>query len=322
MALLEVDNLSVSYRTGSRTIQAVRGLSLQIEAGESLAVVGETGSGKSTAALALMGLLDPNAEIESGAMRFQGAPLSLRDPHSWDALRGGKIGMVFQDPRGALNPVLTIGSHLTAAIRAHQRLSHSAARKLAASVLAEAGIPDPEFFMKRSPLELSGGMCQRVGIAAAVCNRPALLIADEPTSALDPSIQAQILELLRGLQERHGLALLLISHDLALVAEFSDRVAVLYCGMLIESGPVREVLRRPAHPYTSSLIACQADLAHRWDRQPLANIKGSPPPAGSPFQGCSFAPRCPKCEPGCLTNNPPLKTLSNGHQAACIAPAQ
>jgi oligopeptide/dipeptide ABC transporter ATP-binding protein len=320
MVLLEVENLTVSYRTDSRTIQAVRGLSLQIAAGESLALVGETASGKSTVALALMGLLNRNAEVEDGKIRFQGVPLSFRESRSWVHLRGSKIGMVFQDARGALNPVLTIGSQLVAALRAHQRLSPGTARKLAASILSEAGIPDPAFFMKRYPIELSGGMCQRVGIAAAVSNRPALLIADEPTSALDPSIQAQILELLRILKDRYDLAVLLISHDLALVAEISQRVAVMYCGRLVESGPAVEIFRRPAHPYTSSLIACQADLRHRWDQHPLTTIAGSPPAGVLSFQGCAFVPRCPKAGPDCARSDPPARFISGDHWAACFTP--
>jgi len=320
MVLLEVDHLAVSYRTGSRSLAAVRGVSLRIEEGESLALVGETASGKSTVALALMGLLARNADVSGGALRFLGEELSFRAPRSWDRLRGKEIGMVFQDAAGALNPVLTVGSQLSAAVRAHQKLSRAAARRLASSLLADAGIPDPGFIMKRYPMELSGGMCQRVGIAVALCNRPRLLIADEPTSALDPSIQAQILELLRVLKQRHGLALLLISHDLALVAEISHRVAVMYCGKLVESGPVAEVFRRPAHPYTSALIACQSDLSHGRDGSPLAVIPGAPPQGDRLLQGCAFAPRCARATPECAGSEPPDSSLSDGRRTACHNP--
>ena len=226
--------------------------------------------------------------------------------------------MVFQDARGALNPVLTVGSQLMEALRAHQSLSTRGARERAAALLTEAGIPDPRFYLRRYPFELSGGMCQRVAIAIAVCNRPSLLIADEPTSALDPSIQAQILELLGGMKHRYGLALLLISHDLALVSELSERVAVMYHGRLVESGRAQDVFRTPAHPYTKALIECQADLHHRWDRRPLAAIAGSPPAGGQELPGCSFAPRCPRADAACSRSVPSPVVLSGEHWAACI----
>jgi oligopeptide/dipeptide ABC transporter ATP-binding protein len=320
MALLELINLSVSYPAPAGVVRAVRGVSLRIDAGESLALVGETASGKSTVALALIGLLAGNARVELGEIRFEGVPLSLHDRHSWRQVRGKKIGMVFQDARGALNPVLTVGAQLVDALRAHQQLPIGPAREKAAGLLAEAGIPDPEFFMRRYPGELSGGMCQRVAIAIAVCNQPRLLIADEPTSALDPSIQAQILELLRKMKDRHGLALLLISHDLALVSEVSEAVAVMYHGRMIEFGRAQDIFQRPAHPYTSSLMECQADFQHRWDRRPLAAIAGSPPTAGQESTGCAFAPRCPKADAGCTRNVPPATTISAGHWAACFKP--
>jgi oligopeptide/dipeptide ABC transporter ATP-binding protein len=322
MLLLELEHLCVSYPTASGAIRAVRDLSLQVKAGESLALVGETGSGKSTAALALMGLLESNARIDAGEIRFEGVPLSFTDHRSWKHLRGNMIGMVFQDARGALNPVLTLGSQVIEALRAHQRLSAGTARETATALLAEVGIPDPAFYLHRYPIELSGGMCQRVAIAIAVCNRPRLLIADEPTSALDPSIQAQILELLRGMKQRHGLALLLISHDLALVAEVAERVAVMYHGRMVECGRASDVLRHPAHPYTSALVECQADLHHRWDRQPLAAIAGAPPAGGQEFPGCSFAPRCPRADAACNMSVPPPDKISGDHWAACFKPAR
>lgn len=320
MPLLEVENLSVSYHTALGPIRAVRDVSLQLGVGESLALVGETGSGKSTVALALMGLLESNARVETGKIRFESALLAPTDRRSWGQLRGRKIGMVFQDARGALNPVLTIGSQLTEALRAERRLRKKEAQELAAALLIEVGIPDPKFYMRRYPIELSGGMCQRVGIAIAVGNQPSLLIADEPTSALDPSIQAQILELLRTMKQRYSLAMLLISHDLALVSEISGQVAVMYHGRLVECGKVSDVFRRPGHPYTSSLLACQADMLHRWDRQPLAAITGSPPAGGKEFAGCAFAPRCPRADADCSESVPPPATISDSHWAACIKP--
>jgi oligopeptide/dipeptide ABC transporter ATP-binding protein len=320
MPLLEVENLSVSYVTASGTIHAVRDFSLELAAGESCALVGETGSGKSTIALALVGLLGGNGRVAAGEIRFDGVSLSNADRETWKQVRGKKIGTIFQDSRGALNPVLTIGSQLIEAVRAHQRLDKKAARAAAGALLCEAGVPDPLFFMERYASELSGGMCQRVAIAIALCNRPKLLIADEPTSALDPSIQAQILQLLQETKRRRDLALLLISHDLALVSQVAEHVAVMYYGRLVELGPASDVFRRPAHPYTSALIECQADLHHRWEDRPLAAIPGAPPPGGQEFPGCSFAPRCANAEPACSMGVPPAAAVAGNHWAACIKP--
>ena len=320
MPLLEVESLSVSYATASGTIHAVRDFSLELAAGESCALVGETGSGKSTVALALVGLLGGNGRVPAGEIRFDGVSLSNADRETWKQVRGKKIGTIFQDSRGALNPVLTIGSQLIEAVRAHQRLDMKAARAAVGALLSEAGVPDPLFFMERYASELSGGMCQRVAIAIALCNRPKLLIADEPTSALDPSIQAQILQLLQETKHRRDLALLLISHDLALVSEGAERVAVMYCGRLVELGLASDVFRRPAHPYTSALIECQADLRHRWKDRPLAAIPGAPPPGGQEFAGCSFAPRCAFVEPACSLGVPPAAAVAGNHWAACIKP--
>jgi oligopeptide/dipeptide ABC transporter ATP-binding protein len=316
--LLKIENLSVTYFSDAGPVRAVSEFSLEMERGESVALVGETGSGKSTVALALLGLLGHSARAETGEIHFEGAPLSFLDLRSWRQVRGKKIGMVFQDARGALNPVLTVGAQVAQALRAHQRLSRKAAREAAAALLAVAGIPEPRFYLRRYPIELSGGMCQRVAIAIAVCNQPRLLIADEPTSALDPSIQAQILELLSSMKKRYGLAILLISHDLAMVSEFAERVAVMYQGRLIECGRTEDVFRYPAHPYTSSLIECQADLYHRWDLRPLVSIGGSPPGARQEGRGCPFAPRCPRADADCSRQMPLHVAISDGHWAACI----
>jgi len=317
-AVLEVEDLSISYLTETGPVRVVRNISIYLEAGASLALVGESGSGKSTLALALLGLLGRRGRIDGGEIRFKGDRLSLRDERSWARLRGKEIGMVFQDARGGLNPVMTIGAQVIHALQAHQRLDRAAAHDAAAVHLAAAGIPEPAFFMRRFPDELSGGMCQRAAIAIAVCHQPGLLIADEPTSALDPSIQAQILDLLRVMRRRFGLSLLLISHDLALVSEISEAVAVMYHGRLVESGPKAGVYRHPAHPYTASLLKCQADLRHRWDRMPLASIPGSAPPAGEEVPGCAFAARCPKADSGCLLTVPPPVEIGEGHWAACL----
>lgn len=320
MALLKVENLSVSYPTASGPVRAVRDVSFELAAGESLALVGETGSGKSTIALSMLGLLGNGGRMDTGRISFQDTPLASPGDHSWRKLRGSKIGMVFQDARGALNPVLTVGSQLAEALRAHQRLTKTEACRTAAARFEEVGIPEPRFYLDRFPGELSGGMCQRVAIAIALCNRPSLLIADEPTSALDPGIQAQILDLLRGMQLRFGLAMLWISHDLALVSDLSERVAVMYHGRLVECGPTAHVILQPGHPYTASLMACQPDLQHHWDRRPLTAIAGTPPASGQEFPGCSFAPRCRRADSDCLRGVPPPAVIAEEHWAACLKP--
>ena len=318
MPVLEVKRLSVSYHTAAGPVPAVHDFSVELDEGESLALVGETGSGKSTIALALMGLLPPGTRVEAETFRFLGKTLVSGDDRAWRPIRGKTIGMVFQDARGSLNPVITIGAQLSETLRTHQCLSRKAARTLAASLLTDVGIPHPPFTMRRYPLELSGGMCQRIGIAMAICHAPSLLIADEPTSALDPSIQAQVLEVLRRMKESRHLAMLMISHDLAMVSEVTERVAVLYHGRLVEMGAVSEVFRNPAHPYTAGLIACQADLRRRWEDGRLAPVAGMPPASGLKISGCAFAPRCPKAILECSAGEPPLRKIGAGHWTACI----
>jgi oligopeptide/dipeptide ABC transporter ATP-binding protein len=318
--LLKIENLSVTYFPAAGPVRAVREFSLEMDRGESIALVGETGSGKSTVGLALLGLLATPGSSEMGEIYFEGTPLSTLNSRAWREVRGRKIGMIFQDARGALNPVLTVGAQLTQALQAHQRLSRIATIEAAVELLTLAGIPEPRFYLHRYPIELSGGMCQRVAIAIAVCNRPGLLVADEPTSALDPSIQAQIVDLLRTMKGRYGLAVLWISHDLALVSEVAERVAVLYHGRLIECGRTADIFRCPAHPYTSALIECQADMQHRWGARPLAPIAGSPPAAGQEVRGCPFSTRCPLVDSECSRQMPMPAAISEGHWAACFRP--
>ncbi len=316
--LLEVSHLNVCYPTCSGPLRAITDVSFDIPAGEALALVGETGCGKSTVALALLGLLGPG-RVESGEILFEGRNLREAAEGDWRAIRGGRIGMIFQDARGALNPVLTIGEHLVETIRAHQRLSRKRALALAADLLFEVGIPEPQFQLGRYPMELSGGMCQRVGIALGISNKPRLLIADEPTSSLDPTIQAQIMELLDAMKRRHGLSLLLISHDLALVAESAERVAVMYHGRLVEAGPGPGVMTHPAHPYTSALTSAVPDLSHNCASLPLAAVPGAPPAPGEELCGCPFAPRCPSREAQCSAAFPERVILEEEHWAACVA---
>jgi oligopeptide/dipeptide ABC transporter ATP-binding protein len=316
--LLSVLHLTVRYPSAAGPVAAVRDLSFDIRQREVFALVGESGSGKSSVALALLGLLDGAEKSELCRIVFAGKELTGLDAGGWRALRGRWIGMVFQDARGALNPVLTIGDHMVESLRAHGDQSRGEARRRAERLLTEVGIADAAFCMSRYPQELSGGMCQRVGIALAICHQPALLIADEPTSALDPTLQVQILDLLRTMSRRHGLALLLISHDLALVASCADRVAVMYHGRLVEAGPAPEVFARPVHPYTRGLLESQPTMRHQRGSNPLACIAGAPPAATMEFPGCAFAPRCASVEPRCRARTPPDVSISKTHWAACV----
>jgi oligopeptide/dipeptide ABC transporter ATP-binding protein len=316
--LLEVRNLAVCFAGSAEPVRVVRDLSLEIARGEVLALVGETGSGKSTVALAVAGLLDSRTADQSGEISFEGQRLSGPGGIGWNSVRGHRIGFVFQDPRSSLNPVLTVGTHLVETLRAHTALSARQAKSRAADLLEEVGMADARFQMKRYPFELSGGMCQRVAVALALCGAPSLLIADEPTSALDPTIQAQILHLLEQMRVRRGLALLLISHDLALVSESADRVAVMYHGRLVEYGGVREVLADAAHPYTEALLRCTPALGHHPETDRLDSIPGSPPPAGQDLPGCVFAPRCARAEERCAAERPIPVHVSGGHWAACL----
>jgi oligopeptide/dipeptide ABC transporter ATP-binding protein len=316
---LQISNLNVSYDTSSGYFRAVRGITFDIFPGETLALTGETGCGKSTVALAIIGLLGKGGRIESGEIRFDGIPLAALSLQQWRSYHGAGIGFVFQDPRGSLNPVLTIGQHLTETLQAHGRLSATEAKSAAQQVLNEVGIPEPAFVMNRYASELSGGMCQRIGSGLAICNRPRLLIADEPTSALDPTVQRQILDLIHGLKTRRGLALLLISHDLALVSEFADRLAVMYNGRVVEEGTRDRVLQNPAHPYTRALARCVPILNGDRREQRILVIPGFPPAAGDESTGCSFVHRCAEAGPECARVKPALSIVSEGHWAACFA---
>jgi len=316
--LLEVRNLRVSYPSRTGATVAVRNVSFQVLRGETFALVGETGSGKSTTALALLGLLDAQGAVQSGAILVDGRNLMMLSQPEWRRIRGGRIGMLFQDSRAALNPVLTAGAHLVEAIRTHQHLSGAQARALALELLAAAGVPDPGFHMRRFPFQLSTGLCQRIGLALAICNRPELLIADEPTSALDPTIQRQVIELLRNMKDRHRLTLLVISHDLPLVAGLADRIGVMYHGRILECGNADEILRHAAHPYTQALLDCRPGFRHHHDTRRIHAIAGSPPTAETEIPGCPFTPRCGAAQPECAQLFPPDVRISQTHQAACF----
>jgi oligopeptide transport system ATP-binding protein len=327
MSLLEVRDLSARFDTHRGVVRAIDGVSLHLEEGETLALVGESGSGKSVTALATIGLLpSPPGVVDAGEVLFEGRDLRRLRGGQLRSIRGRRIGMIFQDPMTSLNPLLTIERQLTEVLEVHEGISRMAARRRAATGLGEVGIPDPESRLEQFPHQLSGGMRQRVMIAMALLCRPALLIADEPTTALDVTIQAQILELLRGLQKQHGMALLLITHDLGVVAGTADRVMVMYAGRIVESGGVRPLFRCPGHPYTRGLLECVPTLAGDTSR-PLPSIEGQPPNAAELPAGCAFAPRCSRATDRCRRERPLLEPTPGAggesvHRTACFEAAE
>jgi oligopeptide/dipeptide ABC transporter ATP-binding protein len=317
--LLEVRDLAVAFDTDAGLLRAVDGISFSIPRGRTLGLVGESGCGKSVTALSILRLLpQPSGRIVGGEIRFEGADLAAATPADLLRIRGGRIGMVFQEPMTALNPVHRIGRQLSEVFLLHRTRDKAEAARLAVEMLAKVGIPSPEIRALEYPHQLSGGMRQRVVIAMALACNPALLIADEPTTALDVTIQAQILDLLRSLQRELGMAILLITHDLGVVAEMCDEVVVMYAGRIAEQGPVEEIFARPAHPYTRGLLSAIPRLeAERKSR--LATIPGLVPTLAEMPAGCRFANRCPLATNAC-SMQPPLETLSDGHTFACWHP--
>jgi oligopeptide/dipeptide ABC transporter ATP-binding protein len=322
--LLEVRNLVIEFPRstnggGSSGLVAVRDLSFSITANEVLGLVGESGSGKSVTSLALMRLLPPHARV-SGEIRISDGEgvrdlLQLSDS-AMRPLRGSQLAMIFQEPMTALNPVMRVGDQIAEAVRAHHPLPKSEAWARAVTAMKEVGIVDSDRRARDYPHQLSGGMRQRVMIAMAIVNRPNLLIADEPTTALDVTIQAQILDLLADLRARFGLTMLFISHDLAVVSQVADRVAVMYAGNLVELGSKRDIFQAPAHPYTRGLLHAVPTL--KTDRvRPLETIEGSVPPLHAVPPGCPFEPRCEFRVEQCARDLPPLVEVSDGHWARC-----
>ncbi len=316
--LLKVRDLSVSFRTARGLVRAVEGLSFELHAGEILGVVGESGSGKSISLLAVMGLIqDPNALIE-GSIVFKGRELFGLSKRAMLSIRGGEIAMIFQDPMTALTPVYTVGWQIVEQIRAHQDLSRHAARERAVELLGEVGIPNPRAQFERYPHQLSGGMRQRAVIAMALSCNPSMLIADEPTTALDVTVQAQILELIKKLRRDFGSAVVLITHDMGVVAELADRVMVLYAGRMVEHGTTFELFDEPWHPYTWGLIASIPPLDGPRPRR-LPAIPGVPPSQIDRPVGCAFAPRCHCRFERCSERPPDL--VGRGHESACLIAA-
>ncbi len=314
--MLQVDDLKVALDADEGLVKALDGLALSINRGETFALVGESGCGKSMTALALMRLLPENGRITQGQVSLEGQDVLALPESGMRAVRGGRIGMIFQEPATSLNPVMRVGDQIVEAIEAHTELRGAAARAKAIDWLRRVGIPEPERRIDEYPFRLSGGQKQRVMIAIALAAEPEFLVADEPTTALDVTIQKQILDLLRDLQREQGMGLLLVTHDLAVVAGMADRVALMYAGQIIEIAWAEEFFRAPKHPYARLLLSALPDAARRGEQ--LAAIGGSVPPLSQAFTGCRFAPRCDRVMPECHTTPPPLYETGGNHPVRCL----
>ena len=313
-ALLAVEGLRVEFPTRQGTLVAVDGVSLTIAPGEVLGVVGESGAGKSLTGAAVIGLIDPPGRIGAGEIRLDGRRIDNLPPEALRRIRGREIGAVFQDPLTSLNPLYTIGQQLVETITTHLDLTPAAARARALELLGEVGITAPKRRFNHYPHQFSGGMRQRVVIALALAAKPKLIIADEPTTALDVSIQAQIISLLKGLCRDHGTAVMLITHDMGVIAETADRVAVMYAGRIVEVGPVADVIHRPQHPYTRGLMGSIPTIAA--EREALEQIDGTMPRLTAIPGGCAFHPRCPHAFDRCRRDRPELMA-AGATRAAC-----
>jgi len=319
MAMLEIENLQTHFRTPDGVNRAVDGLSLRIEPGQTLAIVGESGCGKSVTAMSVLRLIpEPPGKI-AGAIRFQGRDLLKLDEAEMRSIRGNEISMIFQEPMTSLNPVLTVGRQIGEALRLHQRLDRADAENRAVEMLTLVGIPEPERRVREYPHQMSGGMRQRVMIAMALACNPKLLIADEPTTALDVTVQAQILDLMRDLKRRVGAAIMLITHDLGVVAEVAEHVVVMYAGRKVEEAPVRELFARPRHPYTQGLLGAVPKLGSSLSGEAtrLSEIPGLVPSLKQRIAGCVFASRCGHATEACRTHAPALEMKAPGHAVAC-----
>ena len=290
-------------------------VSFHVDPGEVVCIVGESGCGKSVTSLSIMGLLGRGGEVTDGSVWFDGKELLTMSEKELDQIRGNEMTMIFQDPLTSLNPVFTIGSQMMESIRIHMKLSKAEAAARAEALLKRVGMPDPKAVMKKYPHTLSGGMRQRVMIAMALCCDPRLLIADEPTTALDVTIQAQILDLIRGLNEQMNTSVLFITHDLGVVSELCDTVIVMYTGRIVEKAPVRELFNDPKHPYTVGLMSAIPRITK--DRPPLETIEGVVPNPTEQISGCSFWPRCPHATEECKQGEPPVVQLSEERQVRC-----
>ena len=315
MALLEVKNLHTLFATDDGEFAAVDGISFSVEAGKTLAIVGESGCGKSVTSLSIMGLVPAPGRIAEGSIRFDGRELIGLPASEMQALRGNAIAMIFQEPMSSLNPVFTIGEQIVEGLLRHRAIARAEAEALALQMLERVHIPAPTQRFHEHPHKLSGGMRQRAMIAMALANHPRLLIADEPTTALDVTIQAQILELMRSLQRETGAAIMLITHDLGVVAEVADEVLVMYAGRIVEQAPVAALFNEPQHPYTVGLLGSMPKLHGQQTR--LAAIEGQVPSPLHRPPGCSFADRCPFADARCHAQAPQLREVGPAHQSAC-----
>lgn len=314
--ILQVKNLQVSFSTYGGEVKAVRGVSFDLHKGETLAIVGESGCGKSVTSQSIMRLIpNPPGKIVGGEILFKGEDLIQLKEAELRKIRGANISMIFQDPMTALNPTLSIGEQIMEGIMQHEKLSRKQARRVAVEMLTLVGIPSPEERLKQYPHQFSGGMRQRIVIAMALICRPDVLIADEPTTALDVTIQAQILELFREIQKKTGVSIILITHDLGVVAQVADRIAVMYAGKIVELGSRREIFYQPKHPYTQGLLQSVPRLDI--EKAELVPIPGSPPDLFSPPVGCAFAARCPYAMEVCDRVYPQSTSLSNHHYVDC-----
>jgi oligopeptide/dipeptide ABC transporter ATP-binding protein len=314
--LLDVDHLEVEFRTDEGVVKAVDGMTYGLRKGEVLAVLGESGSGKTVHARAILRILEtPPAYVTGGEASLDDIELFDLAEGDMQAIRGARIAMLFQDPHTALDPVYTVGAQLVELLRLRRGLSKREARDEALELLKRVGIPSPETRLRAYPHQLSGGIAQRVMVAMAVALGPDVLLADEPTSSLDVTVQAQVLELLRSLVADTGMAMVLITHNLAVAVGLADRIAVMYAGQLMEIGPAREVYAKPAHPYTAALLRSIPDIQVREERLPA--ITGAPPNLLHLPPGCPFNPRCPYATDVCRQEMPPLEAVSDGHTSAC-----
>ena len=311
--ILSVRDLNVKFRLRKKVLHAIRGVSLDLYRGESLAIVGESGSGKSVLSKNFIGLLDRNGFVDSGTILYQGRDITHLKEKEWEKLRGRQIAMVMQDPMTSLNPLKTVGWQICEALRYHQNLTGQAAKEKALRLLTDVGIAEPETRIRQYPHEFSGGMRQRVAIAIAVACNPSVLICDEPTTALDVTIQAQILDLLKSLKEQYGLTLIFITHDLGVVANVADRIAVMYAGDIVEIGLCDEIFFDPKHPYTWALLSSLPQLGIKGEK--LYSIKGTPPNLFLPIRGDAFAPRNPNALAVDFQYRPPYFQVSGTHKA-------
>lgn len=317
--LLELKDLQTNFYTRAGVVKAVNGISLSVNRGEVVGIVGESGSGKSVTGFSIMGLVDPPGRVAGGSIKFKGRELLTQSESEWQAFRGARVAMIFQDPMMTLNPVLRIDTQMIEAIRAHEKVSRAEARRRCIEALGMVGIPSPEERIKAYPHQFSGGMRQRVAIATGLLNKPDLIIADEPTTALDVTIQSQIIFEMQKLCRMTGMALIWITHDLTVIAGLAHRVAVMYAGAIIEEGDVQQVLDAPLHPYTEGLIGSVPSRNRHGSR--LYQIPGTTPSLIDLPPGCPFRMRCPRTTEVCL-KEPPVTEYEDGRKVRCFHPGQ